>query len=205
MKGKKLKQAVGEVFGRKPQEEKLLDLEVKLRGLEETFELNIEKNVRQLRWSDEDGKPRNPAYVTQVKSAYYSLLSVQQALEHLKFFRTDSELVEAMDQLNRTLKKVNKKGVSGKTALGRMKRSTEEMEAREQSWIEATLDLLVDDDTVNSLVAGVSPKELSLRDPLKELDAQAEVSGGAPERLPEEEDFVDLDSLDLGGLHKNRF
>jgi len=202
LKGRQLKKATQELLNRKPQEEKLLDLEVKLRRLEETFEVSIERSVRQLRWSDEEGRPRNPGYVTQVKSAYYSLLTVQKALEHLRFFRTDSELIEAMEQLNSTLNKVNKEGVSGKTALGRMKRTTEEMEAREQSWVEATLDLLVDDDTVNSLIAGVDLKELRCRKPVQELDVQG--SAGAPEAPPKEEDFVDLESLNLDGLHKNR-
>lgn len=165
------------LFSRKPKapqktrDQIILDLDVKLRLLENSYKVIIERELRALRESRSYNKD-NPRAVNKIKNAYYSLGILRQARDELRDIQSAAELAQTMNEMGNALKALNR--LSGKSetvnvslinrGIAKMNRNADKKDGGMGNVYSKSIHELVDDDVIDRLVRGESIQECMNRD-----------------------------------------
>ena len=193
---------MGPLFPKKEKkdvDQQIMEAGVRLRGLERRYRTLIEMEVRKIR-ADRKKKKDNPRAVSKLKNAYYSLSVVKTAQERLADISSTRELYSAMNEMSSVLKLMNQ--MYGKTEkvnsnalnrnIGKMNSSTAKDKGGMEKFFNASIDDLVDDNVVNSLVQGDATLDHCLEGDEGILQETEDI-------LPMTEEFLKAGG-DLGGM-----
>ena len=147
-------------------EQQIMEIGVRLRGLQRKYKVVIERELRALRGS-RSRKQENPKAEASLKNAYYCLTIVNQAQNRLREITSMQELSRAMNEMGSVLKLMNR--VAGRTekvntralqkGIKGMEGAAQQGEAGMKQFFQQPLDALVGDDIIESLLKGKSLEE----------------------------------------------
>ena len=147
-------------------EQQIMEIGVRLRGLQRKYKVVIERELRALRGS-RSRKQENPKAEASLKNAYYCLTIVNQAQNRLREITSMQELSRAMNEMGSVLKLMNR--VAGRTekvntralqkGIKGMEGAAQQGEAGMKQFFQQLLDALVGDDIIESLLKGKSLEE----------------------------------------------
>lgn len=150
---------------KKTRDEMILDLDVKLRRLEDQYNVIINRELRAVRYSRKHNT-ENPKAVNKIKNAYYGLGIVKNAQDNLREIRSEHELCKTMNEMGTALKALNRLSGSSEHVhsytlnrqINKMNQNADRRDGGMGNIFKTSIDELVSDDVIERLVGGESVK-----------------------------------------------